>query len=91
MPIDVDSVITLDNNLNYLILDKTSLNNEKYYLSVRVDENEEPLEENLILKEINEQGKKYVVEEKDESILKELLVIFTKSFNRSIVNLEDLN
>ena len=91
MDIDVDSVITLENNLNYLILDKAKFNGNKYYLSVKVDEEENALDENIILKEINENGSKYVIKETDESIIKELLVIFTKSFNRSIVNLDDID
>ena len=91
MHIDVDSVITLDNNLNYLVLDKIDQDDETYYLTVRVDDNDELLDENVILKELNENGEKYVVKETNEDKIKELIVLFTKSFNRSVVNLEDLN
>ena len=87
MHIDVDSVITLDNNLNYLILDKVNHNDNDYYLAVEVDANDEPLEKNVILKEVNENGDKFVIEETDENVIKDLIVLFTKSFNLSVVNL----
>ena len=91
MHIDVDSVITLDNNLNYLILDKTNLDGDTYFLSVKVDDHDEILDENVILKELNENGEKFVVKEMNEDIIKRLIVLFTKSFNRYVVNLDDIN
>ena len=49
----VDSVITLENDVNCLLLEKVTYNNDNYFLSVVLNEEEEPSDEYVIFKEIN--------------------------------------
>ena len=48
----VDTVITLENNENCLLLEKAVYENNNYFLSVILNELEEPSEDYIILKEI---------------------------------------
>ena len=50
----VDTVITLDNDINCLLLEKAVYNTDNYYLSVVLDDSEEPSDEYVVLKEIVE-------------------------------------
>lgn len=85
----VDSVITLENNVNCLLLDKAVYENNNYFLAVVLDENEEPTDDNVVLKEIVEDGEFYVEREGNEEILGELIKMFTKSFNKFVANMPD--
>ena len=86
---NVDTVITLDNDINCLLLEKAELNNDNYFLSVVLDESEEPSDEYVVLKEINEGADSYVMRVDDESTLVELVKLFTKSFGEKVQNLPD--
>lgn len=83
----VDSVITLDNNINCLLLEKTVLENNNYFLSVILNEEEEPSDEYVVFKEILENGEKYVEKVQDETLLTELLKQFTNIFNTNVEKL----
>ena len=85
----VDTVITLDNDINCLLLEKAELNNNNYFLSVVLDESEEPSDEYVVLKEINEGVDNYVMRVDDESTLMELVKLFTKSFGEKVQNLPE--
>ena len=69
----VDSVITLENDVNCLLLEKVTYNNDNYFLSVVLNEEEEPSDEYVIFKEINEDG--------------ELLAVLIKEFTNSVAKL----
>lgn len=84
---NVDTVITLDNNLNCLLLEKANLENSNYFLSVVLNEEEEPSDEYVIFKEILENGEKYVEKVEDQTLLAELLKQFTSSFKNSVESL----
>ena len=83
----VDTVITLENNENCLLLEKAVLENNNYFLSVVLDDYEEPSDEYVILKEILEDGNNYVVKVTDNELLSELLNLFTNSFKENVDNL----
>ena len=85
----VDTVITLDNDINCLLLEKAELNNSNYFLSVVLDESEEPSDEYVVLREIKEDNDNYVMRVDDESTLAELVKLFTKSFGEKVQNLPD--
>ncbi len=85
----VDTVITLDNDLNCLLLEKANYNNDNYFLSVVLDDNEEPSDEYIVLKEIIENNQDYVMRVVDESVLAELVKLFTNSFGEKVQNLPD--
>ena len=87
----VDTVITLDNDVNCLLLDKASYNDENYFLSVILDEAEEPSDEYIVLKEIVENNQYSVERIVDEAILTELIKLFTKSFGEKVDNLPEFD
>ena len=85
----IDSVITLENDVNCLLLEKVNYNNDNYFLTVVLDDNEEPSDEYIVLKEIIEDGQNYVMRVTDEKVLAELIKLFTKSFGEKVPNLPD--
>ena len=85
----VASVITLDDDINCLVLDEAVFEGNKYYSVVVLDETEEPTDDYVVLKEIIEGNERYVEREGDERILAELVNIFSKSFNDSIAELPE--
>lgn len=85
----IDSVITLENDVNCLLLEKVNYNNDNYFLTVVLDDNEEPSDEYIVLKEIIEDGLNYVMRVTDEKVLAELIKLFTKSFGEKVQNLPD--
>lgn len=70
---NVDEMITLANNVSYGLLLKASLDEDNYFLAVRLDSNEEPTDKYEVLKEVNDQGEISVLIERDPLILNELL------------------
>ena len=73
----VDSVITLDNDVNCLFLEKVTHENENYFLSVVLNEDEEPSDEYVIFKEIIEDNENYVEAVADANLQAELIKLFT--------------
>ena len=87
----VNSVITLDDKFKCLLLDKTNFENSNYYLAVALDENNQPIEDYAVLKESIENNEIYVEKEEDTNVLSQLLVTFTKNFNRLVDELNNQN
>lgn len=79
--LEVDTMITLDDGLNYGLLLDGMVNDENYFLAVELDEKEEPTDKYKVLKEINENGDTYVVEEEDPRILAKLLEEFSEELD----------
>ena len=84
-----DLIITLDNNIEYVLLDEQVLDNKKYFYAVAIDKNEEPTNDYIILEEIQENNKFYVEEVKDKNILGLLVTLFTKNYVDSVEELEE--
>lgn len=72
----VDKIITLSNQKKYLILDETIIDNKKYYLGLRI-ENNEPTNNYLYFEEIDNNDLKPI---KDEDIKEILLTSFTINY-----------
>lgn len=87
----VDSVITLENNLNCLLLDKAVYKNNNYFLAILLDEDNEPTDDSVVLKEIIEDGKIYIEREGNEEVLAELLKMFVKSFAEDVESLPPID
>ena len=68
-----DEIITLEDNSMYGLLLESKLDNHNYYLVVEVDEDENPLNNFKVLKEIEENGDTLVIEETDPFILNMLV------------------
>lgn len=69
----VDEMITLENGKKYGLLLESELENNKYFLAVMVDDNEEPLNDFKVFKEMVKNNETFVLEEKDPLILDKLL------------------
>ena len=85
----VDSVITLENDVNCLLLEKVTYNNDNYFLSVVLNEEEEPSDEYVIFKEINEDVQGFVEKVEDGELLTELIKEFTNSVAKLVQNLPE--
>lgn len=68
-----DEIITLEDNSMYGLLLESKMNNQNYYLAVEVDEDENPLNNFKVLKEIEENQETLVIEETDPFILNMLV------------------
>jgi len=70
---NVDEMVTLANGKSYGLLLDAELNKNMYFLAVLLNDKEEPTNEFIVLKEIEENGQLLVSEEKDPLILNKLL------------------
>lgn len=85
----VDSVITLDNDVNCLLLEKVTHENENYFLSVVLNEDEEPSDEYVIFKEIIEDNENYVEAVSDANLQAELIKLFTNEVGKLVESLPE--
>ena len=81
---EVDTVITLDNDVNCLLLEKINYNNNSYFLANILNEEEEPSDESIIFKEIIENDENYVEKVEDEALAHDLLKLFAESIEKSV-------
>lgn len=72
---NIEDIITLDDNKEYLILDIIELNKERFLYCVEIDEEEMPKQEYKYLKEIIENGEVYTEEVKDKELLEALTAL----------------
>ena len=84
----VDTVITLENDVNCLLLEQAKLENENYFLAVILTDSEEPSDDYVILKEIVEDGKEYVLRINDGYTLAKLVNLFTIDLSNSMAGIE---
>ena len=80
----VDSVITLDNDVNCLLLEKVNFETDNYFLSVVLNEYEEPSDEYVIFKEIIENNENYVEAVADPNLQARLVELFTKEVGKLV-------
>ncbi len=83
---EIEDIITLEDNLEYLILDKTIINNEKYLYCVEIDKEEKPTTNYNYLKEIDVNNELYIEEVKDEKMLEMLINVFTNNYLSDSIN-----
>ena len=72
---NIEDIITLDDNKEYLILDIIELNKERFLYCVEIDEEEMPKQEYKYLEEIIENGEVYTEEVKDKDLLEALTAL----------------
>ena len=84
-----DSVITLENDVNCLLLEKVTYNGINYFMSVVLNEEEEPSDEYVVFKEIIEDGQSFVEKVEDGNLLAELAKEFTSKVSALVDNLPD--
>ncbi len=73
---EIEDIISFDDK-EYIILDETEYNNDKYLYCVMIDKDENPTEEYAYFKSIEENNEYYVEEVEDEDILSAIIAIFT--------------
>ena len=76
----VDKIVELENNKSYVILEETNLNDIKYYLGLRLDENEEPTNNYLFFEEILDNNNIYLTPIENDDMKGLLLTAFTVNF-----------
>lgn len=86
---NIDSVITLENNVNCLLLEKVEYQNKNYFMSVLLNEEEEPSDEYVVFEEERENDDIFVVKIEDAELLTELLKLFTTKANNLVANLPE--
>lgn len=82
----IDTVVTLANGKNYLLLLDDDFMNEDYFLSVLLDSNNEPTDEYAVLKEINKDGEIYTQKINNPVILSQLLADYQVQYQDEYEN-----
>lgn len=82
---NIDEMITLENDESYGLLLEGSINGVKYFLSVRLNSNEEPTNDFKVFKEEINGADTFVTEEENPSVLEVLL----KDYNNQMEQMED--
>lgn len=83
----VDSVITLENDVNCLLLEKVEYENNNYFMAVVLNEEEEPSDEYVIFKEIIENNENYVEKVEDVELFSSLIQLFTTKIDEFVDSL----
>ncbi|MBD8922705.1 DUF1292 domain-containing protein [bacterium] len=83
----VDSVITLENDVNCLLLEKVEYENNNYFMAVVLNEEEEPSDEYVIFKEIIENNENYVEKVEDAELFSSLIQLFTTKIDEFVDSL----
>ena len=94
-----DTTVTLDGKERWYLSDETEQNGIKYFLALKMDENDEPTlklnedgelsEESRIFQEKVEGEKTYLVEVTDSEKLKYLVAIFITNFSTMVDELNE--
>lgn len=76
---NVEDVITLDNQKNYLLIEKIEYKKDNYFLGVEVNEEEIFYNHYKFFKEVYEDKELYVDEINDKELLKNLTLLMATS------------
>ena len=76
----VDKIVELSNNKSYVILEETVLNDNKYYLGLKLNKSEEPTNNYLFFEESINNDNTYLTPIEDEDVKSVLLTSFTMNF-----------
>ena len=66
---NIDDIIDLENGKSYLLLLNSEIDKSNYFLAVLLNELDEPTNEYIVLKEINENGEIFTQKVNDPIIL----------------------
>ena len=87
---EIDNIITLSNNKEYLLLDKTDNNGKNYFYAVGIDENGNTKEnEYVFFEEIKENNDILAKEVKDKDVINLLLTIFTNNYTELVEEIRE--
>ena len=83
-----EEILTLEDNVEYIVLDTAEFNHDKYLYCVEIDEEEMPKDTYKYFKEVKEDGILYTEEVEDENIIEALTSIFTINIIDNVTNEE---
>lgn len=76
-----DTIITLDDNSMYALLDKTKINGKTYFFAIKLNnETQTPTSEYEIFEEEQENGETYINFLEDDEFKQSILVDFTNKY-----------
>ena len=84
---DVDTIITLDNDREYALLEKLDLDGKTYFFAVGIDDNEEPTGEYIFIEQTIKKNKAFIQKVIEKKLLTKLSTIVTKEFFESVEDL----
>lgn len=84
-----DTIITLEDNEKFLLLDKVELENANYFLALQLTEDEQPTKNYEIFEEEIEDGDSYMSIVEDKNIKEALMVNFTLNYEEFIENYQE--
>ena len=76
----VDEIIELENGTSYLLLLNNTIDNTNYFLAVKLNEQEEPTNDYIVLKEITENNETYIQKVTDPIILSKLITEYSLDY-----------
>lgn len=85
---NVDEIIELENNQSYLLLLDSTIENTKYFLAVRLNEEDEPTSDYIVIKEIIENGETYTQKVTDPIILSKLINDYQEDYEEGFLDNE---
>lgn len=83
----VDQIVELENGENYVILDKTVLDDRTFYYALRLDDKEQPTKNYLFFEELKSRNDVYFDPVEDEDIKGALLVAFSINYLNMVYDL----
>jgi len=83
---NIEDIITLEDNKDYMILDIIDFNKDKYIYFVGIDKDDNPTSEYIYLKVVEENGGYYTEEVQDDNVLKAIVTIFTNNYLNDSIN-----
>ena len=81
-----DTIITLEDNEKFVLLDKVELENDNYFLALKLTEDEEPTKQYEIFEEEIEDGESYMSIVDDNALKETLMVNFTLNYEEYAEN-----
>lgn len=81
-----DTIITLEDNEKFVLLDEVKLENGKYFLALKLTEDEQPTKKYEIFEEEIEDGESYMSIVEDANLKEALMVNFTLNYEEYIEN-----
>ena len=84
-----DTIITLEDNSEYGLLDETVIDGRKFFFAVKVDKNGNPLTEYEIFEEEIEDGETYMSILDDGDFKQAILIDFTNNYMNMVGSIMD--
>lgn len=81
-----DTIITLEDNEKYVLLDEVELETGKYFLALQLTEDEQPTRHYEIFEEELEDGESYMSIVDDKDLKESLMINFTLNYEEYIEN-----